>query len=248
MLSLAILSFLAGVLTILSPCILPVLPFVFARSDRGFMRSTLPLLVGMGLTFVAFASVATVGGGWIVSLGTYGRWLALLAIALMAIALIAPGLSAFLTRPLVRWGNHLNNQGSSATVTGSVLIGVATGLLWAPCAGPILGLILTGAAIKGPNVESGLLLTLYALGAIASLSTVMLLAKSVGRKIFSRLGASLGLIEGLRKTLGILMLASVLLIATGLDSRLFNIVSSESVNHAEQKLVDYFHPGPPGGN
>jgi cytochrome c biogenesis protein CcdA len=43
--------FLGGVLTILSPCILPVLPFVFARSDRGFLTSGLPMLLGMASTF-----------------------------------------------------------------------------------------------------------------------------------------------------------------------------------------------------
>jgi cytochrome c biogenesis protein CcdA len=61
-----ILAFLGGVLTIISPCILPVLPFVFARADRPFVRSGLPLLVGMAATFSAFAAIATVGGAWLV--------------------------------------------------------------------------------------------------------------------------------------------------------------------------------------
>ena len=63
---LAFLAYLGGVLTILSPCILPVLPFVFARSDQLFRKSGLPLLAGMAITFVAIASVATIGGGWAV--------------------------------------------------------------------------------------------------------------------------------------------------------------------------------------
>jgi cytochrome c biogenesis protein CcdA len=53
--------FLGGVLTILSPCILPVLPFVFARSDRGFLTSGLPMLLGMASTFAAIATLAAVG-------------------------------------------------------------------------------------------------------------------------------------------------------------------------------------------
>ena len=48
---LLMLSYLAGVLTIISPCILPVLPFVFARADRPFLRSTLPLLAGMAVSY-----------------------------------------------------------------------------------------------------------------------------------------------------------------------------------------------------
>ncbi|HAU80449.1 MAG TPA: cytochrome C biogenesis protein, partial [Stenotrophomonas sp.] len=57
---LLVLAYLGGVLTILSPCILPVLPFVFARSDRPFLRSGLPLLIGMALMFAVVASLAAV--------------------------------------------------------------------------------------------------------------------------------------------------------------------------------------------
>jgi cytochrome c biogenesis protein CcdA len=55
------------VLTIVSPCILPVLPFVFARSDQPFLRSGLPMLLGMAATFAAVATLAAVGGGWAVA-------------------------------------------------------------------------------------------------------------------------------------------------------------------------------------
>ena len=61
-------------LTIVSPCILPVLPFVFARADQPFVRSGLPLLLGMALTFAAVATLAAVGGGWAVQANEYGRW------------------------------------------------------------------------------------------------------------------------------------------------------------------------------
>jgi cytochrome c biogenesis protein CcdA len=58
-----LLGYLGGVLTIVSPCILPVLPFVFARSDRPFVTSGLPMLVGMAATFAVVATLAAVGGG-----------------------------------------------------------------------------------------------------------------------------------------------------------------------------------------
>lgn len=63
---LLILAYLGGVLTILSPCILPVLPFVFARADRPFASNGLPMLAGMALTFAAVATLAALGGGWAV--------------------------------------------------------------------------------------------------------------------------------------------------------------------------------------
>ena len=53
--TLLLLSYLGGILTILSPCILPVLPFVFARADKPFVQSTLPMLIGMAATFAAVA-------------------------------------------------------------------------------------------------------------------------------------------------------------------------------------------------
>ncbi len=64
--TLAILAYLAGVLTIVSPCILPVLPFVFARAGQPFLRSTVPMLTGMALTFAIVATLAALGGGWAV--------------------------------------------------------------------------------------------------------------------------------------------------------------------------------------
>src|SRR5271170_2096318 len=66
-----VLAYLGGVLTIVSPCILPVLPF--ARSERPFASSGLPMLAGMVLTFAAVATLAAIGGGWAVQANAYGR-------------------------------------------------------------------------------------------------------------------------------------------------------------------------------
>src|SRR5678816_4778726 len=97
-------AYLGGILTIVSPCILPVLPFVFARAGRSFARSTLPMLVGMAATFALVATLAAVGGGWAVQANQAGRWAALVLLALFGIALIFPALSDRLTRPLVALG------------------------------------------------------------------------------------------------------------------------------------------------
>ena len=99
-----ILAFLGGILTILSPCILPVLPFVFARSDQPFVRSGLPLLVGMAITFAGVATLAAIGGGWAVQANAYGRYAAIVLLALFGLTLLFPHLSDRLTRPLVALG------------------------------------------------------------------------------------------------------------------------------------------------
>ena len=71
-----LIAWLGGVLTIVSPCILPVLPFVFARADRPFVKSGLPLLIGMAVSFAAIASLAAIGGGWAVEANRIGRAIA----------------------------------------------------------------------------------------------------------------------------------------------------------------------------
>jgi len=92
--TLLILAYLGGVLTVLSPCILPVLPFVFARADRPFRKSGLPLLLGMALTFAGVATVAAIGGGWVVRANEYGRIAALVLLGLFGVALLFSGLAS----------------------------------------------------------------------------------------------------------------------------------------------------------
>ena len=153
--TLILLAYLGGVLTIVSPCILPVLPFVFARGERPFLTGTLPLLAGMAVMFAAVASLAAVGGGWAVSANQYGRIAAMVLLTLVRPSrLLSRSLADRLTRPLVALGDRLSGEAGARTGIGSsFLLGIATGLLWAPCAGPILGLVLTGAAIGGASVR-----------------------------------------------------------------------------------------------
>ena len=141
------LSYLGGLLTIFSPCVLPVLPFIFARSDQSFRRSGLPVLLGMAATFTLLASLAAVGGAWLVAVNQYGRYVAILLLLLLGMALIFPALSERLTRPLVALGGRLQQHADQqGNLKGALLLGVAVGFLWTPCAGPILGLVLAGAA------------------------------------------------------------------------------------------------------
>jgi cytochrome c biogenesis protein CcdA len=109
--TLFVLAYLGGVLTIISPCILPVLPFVFARSDKPFISSGLPLLAGMAATFAAVATLAAIGGGWAVQANEYGRLAALALLALFGLALLFPALSDRLTRPVVALGSRLSETG-----------------------------------------------------------------------------------------------------------------------------------------
>jgi cytochrome c biogenesis protein CcdA/thiol-disulfide isomerase/thioredoxin len=236
-----ILAYLGGVLTILSPCILPVLPFVFARADRPFVESGLPMLAGMAATFALVATLAAVGGGWAVTANEYGRFAALALLALFGVALIFPSISERLTRPLVSLGDRLSQNAlageGTSSVLPSLLLGVATGLLWAPCAGPILGLILTGAAIQGASVGTTILLLAYAAGAATSLALALL----VGGRVFTAMKSSLGVGEWVRRGLGVAVLGAVAAIAFGFDTGVLTRISAATTASLEQKLVDMFH-------
>src|SRR3984885_1176040 len=200
-----VLAYLGGVLTIVSPCILPVIPFVLARADRPFLRNGLPMLVGMALAFAVVATLASVAGGWVVSANQYGRIAALALLAVFGETLLFPELVGRLTRPLVAGGGRLAQSADHAadgSIWAPLLLGVATCFLWAPCAGPVLGLILTGAALQGASVETTLLLLAYALGAATSLALVLL----VGGRVFAAMKRSLGTADWIRRGLGVAVL------------------------------------------
>jgi len=240
MMLLLLLAYLGGVLTLLSPCILPVLPFVFARANRSFVRSTLPLLLGMALTFAAVASLAAVGSQWVAQANQIGRWVALVLMAVFALALLWPRLADHLLAPFQRVGARLSARADAADDAGrggagtSLLIGIATGLLWAPCAGPILGLVLTGAALHGASVGTSALLLAYALGA----ATALALAVWIGGRVFNALQARLGLGDVLRRVLGVAALLAVVAIGLGWDTGLLTRLSTVSTARIEQGLLD----------
>jgi len=232
------LAYAGGVLTIVSPCILPVLPFVFTRAGQPFWRAGAPMLAGMALGFALVATLAAVAGNWVLTVNQAGRWLAMTLFAVFGLALLWPGMAARLSAPVVTLGGRLSRTAQGGGVGGSVLLGVATGLLWAPCAGPILGLILTGAAIIGPNANTSLLLFAYAAGAATSLALALLL----GTRVLAAIKRTLGIGAWTRRAMGALVLVAVSAIALGLDTGLLTQLSSASTNAIETRLIARFQP------
>ncbi|RDL47839.1 Thiol-disulfide oxidoreductase YkuV [Ensifer sp. M14] len=239
--TLLIIAYLGGALTILSPCILPILPFVFARAGQPFLRSTLPMLIGMSVTFAMVATLAAVGGNWAIDANEYGRLAAILLLAVFAVSLLSPRVASIITQPVVEFGNRLLNasgkSGSVPTAASSFILGIATGLLWAPCAGPILGLVLTGAALNGANLQTTFLLVAYAAGAATSLAVALL----IGGKLFAGMKRSLGVSERIRQGLGAAVLGGVAVIALGLDTGLLARLSYASTAVFEQTVIDQLH-------
>ncbi|CAH0222955.1 cytochrome c biogenesis protein DipZ [Pseudomonas mediterranea] len=229
-----LIAFLGGILTILSPCILPVVPFLFARANRT-AGSMLLTLGGMVLTFALVSSLAVVSSDWVLRASSVGRQVALGVMVLFALSLIFSRVGIWLARPLVSLGNRVDvGAGRLGGPLASVLIGVATGLLWAPCAGPILGVILTGAMLQGASAGTSLLLLAYGLGSALSLGTLIF----AGRGLAARLKLSLPVTAWLRRGSGVVVLLAAVAIATGADDRLLASTSSQGAASLEQSVLE----------
>ena len=234
-----VLAYLGGMLTILSPCILPVLPFVLSRAEQPFRRSGLPLLAGMAAMFALVSTFAVVGGSWVVHANEWGRWLALLVLSDFSLSKLSPRLAEWMTRPFTRIGGTLHRaQSEERGIGNSFVLGAATGLLWAPCAGPILGLILTSAALRGANASTSFLLLAYALGRGDFLSVALL----AGNRLLKRLRGYLGVDEWVRRIIGSAVFLGVLAIALGWDRGTLTRLSRLHTESIEQNLIRLLHP------
>jgi cytochrome c biogenesis protein CcdA len=159
------------------------------------------------------------------------------------VALLFPAISDILTRPFVRVGAgvHERHAHTRASVPGSLLVGASAGLLWTPCAGPILGLVLASVVLHGVGPESAGILIAFAAGA----STALALALLAGGRVLSLMKRSLGADEWIRRGLGAAVLVGVVAIALGWDTGILARVSLGGAGTAtalEQALVDRVKP------
>jgi len=233
-----LLVFLGGMLTIASPCVLPVLPLVLSRTGRSFRHETAPLLAGLALVFAGLASVATLSAGWIVQASEIGRAGAVLLLALVGVSLLVPALGEIIGRPFVRLGASIDARaGRVASQTArNVVLGGAMGLLWAPCAGPILGLVIAAAAATGVGASTIVLFVIFAAGAATSLALVMLLGESALQRVRGVGAADVWI----RRALGVLVLVTVAAVGTSSDARLFALATGSAAARVETGLIDSF--------
>lgn len=227
---LLLLSFAAGVLTVLSPCVLPVLPLLFARP--GSRR----LFGGLALGFGAVMLLAGVGGAWAVQAHGFGRTLALGLMAAFGLALIWPALAGRIMRPVQSAGMALDER--SSTRAADWLLGISTGLLWAPCAGPVLGLVLTTAALQGGSAATAFPLVAYALGAATSLALARVLVGRLGGRLPAAWAAALPWAAATRRLAGVAVLGGVTLIAGGWDVSLAAALPGNGLERLEQAWLD----------
>lgn len=211
-----IVAFLGGMISLLSPCTLPVIPLLFA-GFQGQRRHLLALFTGMIVMFTLVAMLVTVASEWIVNATLVGRWVALLVLAIAALALIFPQFAQRIAGPAVSAGNALNNRSTQTRgMVSAFLAGLAVGLLWSPCAGPILGAIFSINIAGHSFITTGALLIAYGGGCALMLA----LLAAGGRTLMAPLRAKSALMARLRQGAGVVMLATVVFNATGLTTAL----------------------------
>ena len=213
------LSYLAGALTTLSPCVLPVLPFVVGGAMQS--RKSAPLWISAGL-ISAFVAI-----GW--SLAAFGsflgvdpkiiRWIAGAALAGSGLILLVPkfqdSVRSVLTPMSCRAENHLKKAGY-AGAAGYFATGAFLGAVWSPCSGPTLGAAISLAAQEGGGWRSGGLLLCFSLGAVTPLLAIAYGAKGL---IHRKRRSILQGVDLSKKVLGALMIVVGLAIVCGADKR-----------------------------
>jgi cytochrome c biogenesis protein CcdA/thiol-disulfide isomerase/thioredoxin len=236
-----LLVFLGGVLTILSPCILPVIPLVFARTGRRLWSESAPMLLGLAIAFTVTALIATTAVRWLLVANEIGRWAALLLLAAVGVALLSPRVAELAARPATGWANLMIGAPSDSSVrlstTRNALVGMAIGVLWAPCAGPILGLVIAAAAVSPPARAASLFFA-FALGAVMSLAAVL----SIGTRLVNRVRRAGAADVIVRRVLGVATLATVVALASGWDRELFARGGVVNTASAEELLVSRLGP------
>jgi cytochrome c biogenesis protein CcdA/thiol-disulfide isomerase/thioredoxin len=212
---LIVVAFVAGVVTALSPCVLPALPVVLAGSAGGGARRVAGIAAGFVASFVLFTLALTMALRNVGLSPDALRDLAIGALIAFGVALVVPALGDEVARvlaPLARLGERIPRTGSG--IAGGLLVGVALGLVWTPCAGPVFAAIAAVAATGEAGPRAFATLTAYAVGAIIPLCVIA----AGGRRLLGRLRGRAG--AAARPALGVLMIAAGVTLVLGLDTRL----------------------------
>jgi cytochrome c biogenesis protein CcdA len=228
------LAFVAGVLSILSPCVLPILPVVLGAAASEQRWGPAVLAVGLAISFVAIGLFAATTG---YSIGLDADVFRRAAAALMIVVgtvLLVPRFQARLAlagAPLANWGDRHLAGARGNGVAGQLWLGLLLGAVWAPCVGPTLGAASILAA-QGRNLGAvAATMLAFGLGAALPLAALGALSHDALLRWRARLAAGGA---GARAAFAILLVAIGLLVLTGLDKRVETFV----VDHSPQWLTD----------
>src|SRR5436190_9808433 len=202
---LLLIGFVAGVITAVSPCVLPVLPIVLAGGASGGRRRPYAIIAGLVAGFTLFTLTAS---ALLSALGLPQDLLRNVAIALLfvlAATIFWPRLALLLERPLAFLSRRREGD-----LGGGFLLGISLGLVFVPCAGPVLATITVLAAQHRFSLDSVLLTLAYSLGAAGPMLLIALGGQRVARRL--RAGG-----ENLRRGLGVVIALAAVAIVFDVD-------------------------------
>jgi cytochrome c-type biogenesis protein len=216
-----LLAYVAGLLTLINPCVLPVLPIVLAASLQSDRRGPLALAAGLSLSFVLFGLFILVVGASVgidqASLTTMGAWLMIFFGAVLLVPRLNAGFAAATAGLAGRADGRLREMdaaGSNARLSGQFLGGAMLGAVWSPCVGPTLGGAISLASRGEEIVRAGAVMTAFALG----VSTVVVALGFGAREVILRRQQAMRRLAGRAKPiLGLTFLCVGLAILMGLD-------------------------------
>jgi cytochrome c-type biogenesis protein len=228
------LAFMAGVLSMLSPCVLPILPIVLGAAASEHRWGPAALAAGLAASFVVIGLfVATIG----YSIGLDGDRLRYVAPTLMisiGVVLLVPRLQAPLAAagaPLQTWSDRRFGGCTRSGIAGQVSVGLLLGAVWSPCVGPTLGAASILAAQGRDLGAVGATMLSFGLGAGLPLAALGLLSREAVQRWPSRMmsgGARA------RAAFAMLLVTSGVVVVSGLDKRIETLV----VDHSPQWLTD----------
>ncbi|MBX9926490.1 MAG: cytochrome c biogenesis CcdA family protein, partial [Hyphomicrobiaceae bacterium] len=211
------LAFLAGSLSTISPCVLPILPLLIASATNSHRYGVWALSAGLALSFSTIGLfVATVG----ISIGFDGtvfRTLGAILFLVFGAVLLLPAIDgrlSFISSGLSQFGTELLQKIGPEGLRGQFLVGLVMGLIWSPCVGPTLGAASTLAAQGQSLPLAGTLMFVFGLGAAMPLLILGNLSRVLMAKLRHRL-----LITGVvaKKIMGCVLLILGGLVLLGLD-------------------------------
>jgi cytochrome c-type biogenesis protein len=214
-----ILAFVAGILSILSPCVLPILPIILGTAASSHRQGPLALAAGLSLSFVAIGLILATAGHSIGLDADRLRYVAAGLIVVVGVVLLLPPLQARLAAAAGPIGNWTNGKLATerTNLAGQFWIGVLLGAVWSPCVGPTLGAASLLAA-QGKDLGQ-VALTKLAFGVGAAFPLLGLGRLSRETMVRCR-GTLLSTGHGLKSALGLLLVIIGVLILSGADKRL----------------------------
>lgn len=208
-------AFLAGLITVLSPCVLPLLPVLLASASQGGRARPIGLILG----FVGTFTVVTLALSWLVrSLGVspdINRIIAAVVLIALGLVLAVPQLSLQFERLTGSIAGRAPAGGGNG-FGGGILTGAGLGLAWTPCVGPIMASVITLALNQRVDAAAIAVTVAFSLGTALPMAAVLL----GGRAVVQRLGWFQRNAEGIRRVLGVLVILVGLGIVFGWDRQI----------------------------